>query len=71
MFADEINPENITSADIIVSIPSYNEVENISYPTTKANEGLVQYFGHKKAVIINCDNNSQDGTREAFLNTPH
>ena len=70
MFTDEVNPENITSADIIVSIPSYNEAENIAFPTTKASEGLVQYFGHKKAVIVNCDNDSNDGTREAFLNTP-
>ena len=70
MFAEEINPDNITQTEIIVSIPSFNEAENISYPTTKASEGLVQYFGDKKAVIINCDNNSSDGTREAFLNTP-
>jgi glycosyltransferase involved in cell wall biosynthesis len=70
MFTDEVNPDKVTSADIVVSIPSYNEAENIAFPTTKASEGLVQYFGHKKAVIINCDNNSNDGTREAFLNTP-
>ncbi|MDY6853048.1 MAG: glycosyltransferase, partial [Thermodesulfobacteriota bacterium] len=70
MFTEESNSDNITSAEIIVGIPSYNEATTIAYPTTKASEGLIQYFGDKKSVIINCDNNSTDGTREAFLNTP-
>ncbi|MFH1137066.1 MAG: glycosyl transferase [Pseudomonadota bacterium] len=70
MFAEEINPDKIAAAEIVVGIPSYNEVDNIAYPTTKASEGLVQFFGDKKSVIINCDNNSSDGAREAFLNTP-
>lgn len=66
----EINPESIKSAEIVVSIPSYNEADNIAYPTQKASEGLSKYFGDKKSVIINCDNNSADDTREVFLNTP-
>ncbi len=70
MIAEEINPDKITSAEIIVCIPSYNEADNISYPTSKAAEGLREYFGQKKSVIINCDNHSTDGTKEAFLNTP-
>ena len=70
MFTEEVNPDNVSQADVIVSIPSYNEAENITYPTTKASEGLVQYFGDKNTVIINCDNNSTDGTRDVFLNTP-
>ena len=70
MQSQEINPDQITEADIIVSIPSYNEADNIAFPTTKASEGLVQYFGKKRSVIINCDNSSDDGTRDVFLNTP-
>lgn len=70
MFTGEVNPDNITEAEIVVSIPSFNEVENIAFPTAKAAEGLIQYFSDKKSVIINCDNNSSDGTKEAFLNTP-
>ena len=70
MFQAEVNPKGITQADVVVAIPSYNEAANISFPTAKASEGLVQYFPEKKSVIINCDNNSPDGTREAFLNTP-
>lgn len=64
------NPQKIKSADIIVGIPSYNEADNIAYPTDVAGRGLLEFFPDKKAVIINVDNNSPDGTREAFMNTP-
>jgi len=66
----EINPEKITSAEIVVAIPSYNEADSISYPVIQADEGLRSYFGDKKAVIVNCDNNSPDGTGDAFIETP-
>ncbi|MBW1743339.1 MAG: glycosyltransferase, partial [Deltaproteobacteria bacterium] len=66
----EENPGDIQAADLVVGIPSYKEAELISYPTQMASEGLVKYFGDKNSVIINCDNNSPDGTRDAFMNTP-
>jgi len=64
------NPHNIKSADIIVGIPSYNEADNIAYPTDVASRGLEEFFGNKKSVIINVDNHSPDGTEKAFFNTP-
>ena len=64
------NPDHISSAEIVVGIPSYNEADSISYPTDVASRGLLNYFPDKKAVIINVDNNSPDGTREVFMNTP-
>jgi len=70
MFEKETNPDNIKKAELVVSIPSYKEADSISYPTTQASEGLVKYFPDKRSVIINCDNNSPDKTKEAFLNTP-
>jgi glycosyltransferase involved in cell wall biosynthesis len=70
MFALEENPDQVTTTEVVVAIPSYNEAENIAYPTTKAAEGLVQYFSDRESLIINCDNNSPDGTKDAFLNTP-
>ena len=66
----EENPNKVTAAEVVVGIPSYNEAGLISYPTQMASEGLLKYFGHKNSVIINCDNNSPDGTRDAFMNTP-
>ena len=64
------NPMHVTDAEIIVGIPSYNEVDNIANPTDVASRGLTEAFADKKAVIINVDNHSTDGTKEAFLNTP-
>jgi glycosyltransferase involved in cell wall biosynthesis len=64
------NPHNVRDAEIIVGIPSYNEADNISFPTDVASRGLEQFFPGHKSLIINVDNNSPDGTREAFLNTP-
>lgn len=64
------NPDKVSSTEIVVGIPSYNEAANISYPTDVASRGLVEYFRGREAVIINVDNHSPDGTKEAFLSTP-
>jgi glycosyltransferase involved in cell wall biosynthesis len=69
-FQGEINPDSIKRAELVVCIPSYNEADSIDYPASQADEGLRKYFGEKSSVIINCDNNSPDKTRDAFLNTP-
>ncbi len=65
----EINPEGITKADIVVGIPSWNEASTIVLPTEQASKGLVEFFPEVSSVIINCDNHSQDGTKERFLDT--
>jgi len=64
------NPQNVKSADIIVGIPSYNEADCIAYPTDVVSRGLRDFFPDAKSVIINVDNNSPDGTGEAFMATP-
>lgn len=63
------NPSDIRKADIVVGIPSFNEAALIRYPTEQAALGLKQYFNHLDALIINCDNNSSDGTGNVFMNT--
>lgn len=68
MKAYEENPDGIKKADIVVGIPSYNEADLIVYPTQQAALGLKEYFGNMDSVIINCDNNSTDGTRDVFMN---
>ncbi len=69
MKSREENPHGITQADIIVGIPSCNEASSIPFPTQQADKGLVKYYSDRTAVIINCDNNSPDNTREAFMQT--
>jgi glycosyltransferase involved in cell wall biosynthesis len=64
------NPSHITDVDIIVGIPSYNEADNIAFPTDVASRGLREHFSNKSSVIINVDNHSPDGTKDVFLNTP-
>jgi len=64
------NPSHVDQADIIVGIPSYNEADSIAYPTDVASRGLLEHFPDKRSVIINVDNHSPDGTRDAFMNTP-
>lgn len=64
------NPRLVDHTDIIVGIPSYKEADSIAFPVKMASEGLARYFPDKKSVIINVDNHSPDGTKEAFMNTP-
>lgn len=66
---EEINPDNIKTAEIVVGVPSYNEADTIANVVKKLDQGLEKYFKGRKAVIINADNNSSDNTREVFLNT--
>ncbi len=70
MFEKEVNPDGVDKAELVVCIPSYKEADSISFPVQQASEGLVKYFPEVRSVIINTDNNSPDGTKEAFLNTP-
>jgi len=64
-----LNPHHVRDAEVIVGIPSFNESDTISNVAATASQGLLEYFPHKKCVIINADNDSPDGTREAFLST--
>ncbi|MFQ5605315.1 MAG: glycosyltransferase [bacterium] len=64
------NPDRITSADIVVGVPSYNEADSIAIPVDIASKGLMEFYPNKSSVIINVDNHSPDNTKKAFLNTP-
>lgn len=66
----EDNPNSITSAEIVVGIPSLNEADLISFPTQQADRGLIKHYHEKSAVIVNVDNNSPDNTHRAFMETP-
>ena len=66
----EENPVGIAGADIVVGIPTANEVESIARTAAQVDRGLSEYFPGMKCAIINCDNHSSDGTREAFFSAP-
>lgn len=63
----EENPQKVAKCDIVVAIPSFNESETIVRTTECAARGLLDHFSHLGGVIVNCDNHSADGTREAFF----
>ncbi|HDL89509.1 MAG TPA: glycosyltransferase [Thermodesulforhabdus norvegica] len=65
----EENPSGVQKADIVVAIPTFNEVTTIANVTSKVDEGLRLHYPSLKSVIVNCDNCSTDGTKEAFLAT--
>ena len=54
--------------DVVVGIPSYNNVETISYVAQVASEGIAEYFGGK-GLVLNSDGGSKDGTKETFMST--
>lgn len=55
--------------DLVVGIPSYNEADNIAFVAEQAAVGLQTHFPDLACAVVNADNFSQDGTREAFLGT--
>jgi len=52
------------TTDIVVGIPSYNNARTIGHVVRAAHAGLIKYFPTWRAVIVNSDGGSTDGTRE-------
>jgi glycosyltransferase involved in cell wall biosynthesis len=61
--------EKIGSADIIVGIPSFNNAKTIGHVVCAVQAGLGKYFPSNKAVIVNSDGGSSDGTMEVVQNS--
>ncbi len=57
-------PEGVGQADILVGIPSYNNARTIGLVVRAVQAGLTKYFGGRRAVILNSDGKSCDGTRQ-------
>lgn len=52
----------IGSADVVVGIPSYNNARTIPHVVHAVTAGLAKYFPTRRAVLINSDGGSSDGT---------
>ncbi len=61
--------DEIKTADILVGIPSYNNARTIGHVVRAVQAGLLKYFPDKKAVIVNSDGGSTDGTMDVVHNT--
>ena len=53
---------DIEKADLLVGIPSYNNVLTASYVLTQVMKGLDKYFPHLRSVIFVSDGKSMDDT---------
>lgn len=53
-------------AKVVVGIPSFREADTIGHVVRQVDLGLREHLPGLAAVIINVDNASPDGTREAF-----
>lgn len=60
----QIQLEKIQETDILIGIPSYNNVRTIGQVVRAVMAGLAKYFPRAKAVLINSDGGSTDGTQE-------
>jgi hypothetical protein len=65
----------IGSADLVVGIPSFNNAQTIGHVARAASAGLSKYFPGRKAVLVNSDGGSKDGTPDvvaaAEAGSPH
>lgn len=55
---------SVGAADIVVGIPSYNNARTIGHVVRAVQAGLAKYFPESKAVLVNSDGGSTDGTME-------
>ncbi len=60
---------DIGEADIVIGIPSYNNARTIGHVVKAVQAGILKYFPDGKAVIVNSDGGSKDGTMEVVQNT--
>ncbi len=58
----EAKVQEIGEAEILVGIPSYNNAETIAHVVHAVTAGLAKYFPGARAVLINSDGGSTDGT---------
>src|SRR5438132_2605244 len=54
----------IGEAEILVGIPSYNNADTIGHVVRAISVGLAKYFPRARAVLVNSDGGSSDGTPE-------
>jgi glycosyltransferase involved in cell wall biosynthesis len=56
--------EEAQKADILIGIPSYNNARTIGHVVRAVIAGLAKYFPNAKAVMVNSDGGSTDGTQD-------
>lgn len=60
--------QDIGSTEILVGIPSYNNADTIGHVVHAVTAGLAKYFPGRRAVLVNSDGGSTDGTTQVVAN---
>jgi glucosylglycerate synthase len=55
---------NVGEVDILVGVPTFNDAKTVGQVVQAIRAGLLKYFPRQRAVIINADGGSNDGTPE-------
>src|SRR6202167_5479345 len=55
---------NVGEVDILVGLPTYNNAKTIGAIVQSVQSGILRWFPRERAVIINADGGSRDGTPE-------
>jgi hypothetical protein len=55
---------NVGDVDIVVGVPTYNDARSVGQVVQAVRAGLLKYFPRERAVIINADGGSRDGTQD-------
>ncbi|OGT28376.1 MAG: glycosyl transferase family 2 [Gammaproteobacteria bacterium RBG_16_66_13] len=61
--------ESLGTAEIVVGIPSYNNARTIGHVVRAVTTGLAKYFPDRRAVLVNSDGGSSDGTPDVVAST--
>ena len=61
--------QRIGTADILVGIPSFNNADTIGHVVRAVSAGLAKYFPEQRAVLVNSDGGSADGTPDVVAQT--
>jgi glycosyltransferase involved in cell wall biosynthesis len=60
----KIQLEETRETDILIGIPSYNNIHTIGHVVRAVMAGLAKYFPGARAVLLNSDGGSTDGTQD-------
>ena len=55
---------NVGEVDILVGVPTYNDAKTVAQVVQAIRAGLLKFFPRQRAVIINADGGSRDGSQD-------
>jgi hypothetical protein len=55
---------NVGEVDILIGVPTFNDAKTVGQVVQAIRAGLLKYFPRQRAVIINVDGGSRDGTQD-------